>query len=83
LEALACQKPVVTTSIGAEGLHVSDGNELIISDDKEEMAQAIIKLFNTRDVSVHLGMNGREFVLKYHDWNVVLSKIDKWLLNFS
>ncbi len=42
-QALAFGLPVVTTSIGAEGLDVVDGAELLIADDDEDLAERVIR----------------------------------------
>src|SRR5262245_49218741 len=42
-EAMAMEKPVVSTSIGAEGLPVDHGSELLIADTPEEFAGAVVR----------------------------------------
>jgi glycosyltransferase involved in cell wall biosynthesis len=42
--SLAAGLPVVTTTIGAEGLEVEDGRELLIADDPDEFAERIVRL---------------------------------------
>jgi GT2 family glycosyltransferase len=43
-EAIAAGLPVVTTSIGAEGMELSDGDHALIADDPEAFAQAVVRL---------------------------------------
>ena len=44
LEAFACRSPVVSTTLGAEGLDVVDGQHLLLGDDPAEFADAIVSL---------------------------------------
>lgn len=45
LEALACQTPVVSTTLGAEGLVVEHGKHLLLADKPEDFAAAILELY--------------------------------------
>lgn len=81
LEAMACEKPVVTTHIGAEGLNVSDGENILIADSAGEIAKRIGHLFEDQDRCRTIGRKAREFILKNHDWNAVLPKINDWAEN--
>ncbi len=71
LEAMAMGMPVVTNSIGAEGLDVKDGRELIVKDDYTEIVSAVKELLNNEALRKDLGERGQKFVQQYHDWNVV------------
>lgn len=44
LEAGACLTPVVSTTLGAEGLDVGDGREIIMADRPNDFAKAVIRL---------------------------------------
>jgi glycosyltransferase involved in cell wall biosynthesis len=44
LEAFACRSPVISTTLGAEGLDVVDGQHLLLADGAEEFAEAIVTL---------------------------------------
>jgi glycosyltransferase involved in cell wall biosynthesis len=44
-QSLAAGLPVVTTRIGAEGLDVSDGREMLIRDDPKGFASALVRLY--------------------------------------
>jgi polysaccharide biosynthesis protein PslH len=49
-EAMAMAKAMVSTSIGAEGLEVTDGRDLIIADNAAEFSAAIIRLLREPDL---------------------------------
>jgi glycosyltransferase involved in cell wall biosynthesis len=55
LEGLTLGKAIVTTSIGAEGIPVQSGKELIIADAPEAFAKAVIQLINNPDHIQQLG----------------------------
>jgi glycosyltransferase involved in cell wall biosynthesis len=56
--ALSFGLPVVTTSIGAEGMDLVHGHHAMISDDPEEFAGAIVKVYNDRELWQRLSDNG-------------------------
>ena len=57
LEAGACNLPVVSTTLGAEGLDVEDGTHLLIADDPEAFSNAILRLLHDRKLAIKLGRN--------------------------
>jgi polysaccharide biosynthesis protein PslH len=46
LDMLAFGQPVITTSIGKEGINVFDGNQILIADTVDDFVKKIIKFFN-------------------------------------
>ena len=62
LEAMACGCAIVTTSIGAEGLGVSDGRELLIADTPLEFASAVGRLLNDSSLRWALGSRARRLI---------------------
>jgi glycosyltransferase involved in cell wall biosynthesis len=57
LEAGACRKPVVSTTLGAEGLPVEHGESIMLADSVEGFAEAIIRVLLDRDLAERLGGN--------------------------
>ena len=49
-DAIAAGVPVVTTSIGAEGMSLEDGRHALIADDAEGFAAAVIRLMDDDDL---------------------------------
>lgn len=68
LEALACGCPVISTTIGAEGLHAVDGQHLLLRDTAESFADAIVTLIEDPVQAAALGRTGREWVVNTHAW---------------
>lgn len=72
LEAAAYGLPVVSTTVGAEGLNFEDGKTIIIEDDDLKFAAACIKLFRNRDYAEIIGLNARKAVRRYSRDSVLL-----------
>jgi glycosyltransferase involved in cell wall biosynthesis len=54
LESFAHRIPVVSTTLGAEGLEVEDGVHLLLADDPEQLAAATVRLLNDRQLRLSL-----------------------------
>ena len=71
LEAMASGVPVVSTTLGAEGLDVRDGENILIVDTNEKLADAIIKVIVDAEQRNHLILGGRTLVTKRYDWSTL------------
>jgi len=84
LNAMAYGLPVVTTSIGNEGIEAIADREILIADTPEEFARKVIMLLNDRELRVKIGEAGRRFVAERFDSNRMLSKLDRlWETNLK
>jgi len=79
VEALSMKKPIVTTSIGCEGIDVENDHHLLIRDDPEAFAEAVVRLMNDKALSRRITEAGNEMVIRTYDWGVIGSSIDKAL----
>ena len=68
LEAMAMRKALVSTSLGCEGLSVVSGKHLIVADQPEAFAQAVIELLNNPEKRQALGTAGRALVEAEYSW---------------
>ena len=68
LEALSMGKAVVSTSLGAEGLELTDGEHLLIADEPENFAGAVAELLNDPAKRKKLGENGQKLVTGKYQW---------------
>lgn len=71
LEALAMAKPVVSTNVGAEGLDVTHGEDIVIADDANAFAAAIHGLWRDEDVRQRLGCAGRALIERQYRWEQI------------
>jgi glycosyltransferase involved in cell wall biosynthesis len=65
LEALAMGKAIVSTRLGCEGLDVVSGKHLIVADQAEEFAQAVVGLLQNAEQRAVLESAGREIAETY------------------
>ncbi|MDX2075871.1 MAG: glycosyltransferase family 4 protein [bacterium] len=70
LEALACGCPVVSTTIGAEGLGAVDGVNMLLRDTPQSFADGVIHLLNHPQQAHQMGVEGREWVVSKHGWGM-------------
>ena len=76
LEAMASALPVVTTSVGAEGLGVCDNEEALIRDSLDSLADAAIGILKDSNLAASLGERGKDFVERNYTWDKSAEKLD-------
>jgi sugar transferase (PEP-CTERM/EpsH1 system associated) len=69
LEAMAAGVPVVSTTLGAEGLEVQHDENILIADTNEQFLEAIISLVTIKARHNHLVVAGRALVSRRYDWS--------------
>jgi|WetSurMetagenome_2_1015567.scaffolds.fasta_scaffold13484_3 polysaccharide biosynthesis protein PslH len=77
LEFLAYGKAVVTTRVGAEGISVRHGEELIIADTPEEFASGVALLLRDGKTRERLGQKGRDLVKSQFDPGLLAGAFEK------
>lgn len=80
LEAMAMKVPVVSTSLGSQGIDVTDGEQLFIRDNIEEFAEAVIKLLEDEKERNKLINNGRRLVEERYSWSSIVETLEPKLL---
>lgn len=75
LEALAAGTPVVSTSMGIEGLDLQHEREVLIADDPEAFAAQVIRLIEDKTLRASLSRRGRLRMEQSYGWDVVLSRL--------
>jgi glycosyltransferase involved in cell wall biosynthesis len=68
LEAMAVGRPIVSTSLGAEGIPSNDGENIIIADNPEGFAAGIEQLLKNRALYDQIRQEGRKLVEEKYDW---------------
>lgn len=71
LNAWALGKPVVSTSLGCEGLRAVDGENILVRDDPREFAKAIVSVLGNETLRRQLGARGRATVERLYSWDVI------------
>jgi polysaccharide biosynthesis protein PslH len=67
-EAMAMRKAVVSTSVGAEGLPVRHGENILLADTPEDFARSVISLLRDSDQRNRLGAAARSLVQEKYSW---------------
>ena len=74
LESMAFGRPVISTSIGCEGLHVCNNENIIISDKPEKFAMKTIELLQNVNFREKISKNGRNLVEHNYSWESIAKK---------
>ncbi|HMH50448.1 MAG TPA: glycosyltransferase [Candidatus Acidoferrum sp.] len=69
LEAWAMRKAVVSTSLGAEGLRVSDGNNILLADSPSDFAARIDRLLGDAALRARIADGGYQTAQSRYDWS--------------
>ncbi|MEI8137913.1 MAG: glycosyltransferase family 4 protein, partial [Bacteroidota bacterium] len=75
IEGMAYGKPIVSTSVGAEGIYCDTKKDLIIADNSEDFSNAVIELLNNPVKRIALEKNAASFAYKEFDNKNVVSKL--------
>ena len=76
LEAWAAGVPVVSTTIGAEGLPVRDGETALLADGAEAFAGAVTRLLTCTELRQSIGKAGRLLLEKEFTWETAWKKLE-------
>ena len=69
VEGLAMAKPIVSTTLGCEGIDVEHGRHLLVADTAAAFADAVVGLFDDPAAGRALGLAGRELVESRYSWS--------------
>jgi len=76
-EALAAGCPVVSTSLGAEGLELVDGEHLSLADGEAPFADALQRLLADPALAAEQARAGRERVLEHNTWSALGERLGR------
>jgi len=82
-ESMAAGTPVVSTTIGAEGLDVRDGETISRADSAEDFAAACCALLGDEDRRTRLAEAGRALVTERFSWETVTDQFEQILLEHA
>lgn len=77
LDAWCWGIPIVSTTVGAEGIDVYDGENILIGDDAAAFARAVVRVMKDPDLAQRLRDHGREWVGERYNWRTVYHKWDE------
>ena len=77
LEAMAMGKATVSTSVGAEGLGVRAGENIVLADNAEAMTREVVALLKSSEKRQALEWQARRFAEKHGGWDRVGSRLEE------
>lgn len=78
LEALACDLPIVSTTLGAQGVQVKHGESIMIADNPCDFAQAIVTLLHNPKMRKTLARNGHKIL--HDEYTTIVNSRRIWQL---
>jgi glycosyltransferase involved in cell wall biosynthesis len=79
LEAMGMGVPVISTTIGAEGIEHTTGKNILLADDPAGFAKAVIKLVENGKLAEDLATSAYMLVKNKYDWNIIGNKMSEYL----
>jgi glycosyltransferase involved in cell wall biosynthesis len=77
LDAWSWGLPIVSTTIGAEGIEVQPEHDILIADTPAAYADAVVRLLKDPVLASRLGQNGRKTVLQKYNWQTIYPAWDE------
>lgn len=69
--------PIVSTTIGAEGIAVQNGVDILIADTAADFADAVIRVLQSPELQQALAENGRRTVVQKYNWRTIYTQWDE------
>ena len=76
LNALAQGMPIISTTLGAEGIAVRDGEHLLLADDPADFGAAVLRVLHDPALAARLGAAGRRLAEEQYDYRVACAPMD-------
>ncbi len=76
IEAMAAGRAVISTSIGAEGINIENGENILIADTPEEFFDGIKKCVTNETFCLTLGQNARQLVFRDHSNQKLIIRLE-------
>jgi sugar transferase (PEP-CTERM/EpsH1 system associated) len=80
LEALSMELPVVSTTVGAEGLELTNGKHLLLADSPADFADTVAKVCEDAELRKTLGKAGRQRVEERYGWDQLSIRLEQFLV---
>jgi glycosyltransferase involved in cell wall biosynthesis len=76
VEAMACGTPVVSTSVGCQGLEVIDGKHLLIAGNEADFSRRVVELLSDCQRAQMLAAAGRKLVEETYGWGTIIGGLE-------
>ena len=77
LEAMSMELPCITSTLANNALAAKIGEEILIGNDANEVAEAVFELIEHPELRAKLSVAGREFVVNQYTWESSGTKLSK------
>jgi len=77
LEYFSCGLPVISTSVGAEGLDVTNNTNILIEDDVDGFVNSLVNILEDKELRRKMGVAARELVIKKYDWMIIGKQLNE------
>lgn len=78
IEGMALGKPIISTTIGAEGIACQDGKDILLANDPEAFLAAVSQFVENPELCKEIGHNARQLIENNHSLEQVLLKFEKF-----
>lgn len=75
LDALSMSKPIVSTTMGCEGIAVTPGHDVLIADTPDEFVEQVERLHASEELRASLGLAARSLAMEKYSWPVIGRKL--------
>ncbi len=76
LEAMASGVAVITTSLGAAGLHLKHREHVLIGETSNEIVRNLQDILIDKDLYTLISQNARKLIEEKYDWNIIVKKLE-------
>jgi sugar transferase (PEP-CTERM/EpsH1 system associated) len=76
-EAMALEKAIVSTTIGAEGLPLESGTHLLLADEPAKFAEAVVRVLSDKQLATGLGRRAAATVREQFGWDRAAGKFEE------
>jgi glycosyltransferase involved in cell wall biosynthesis len=75
IEGMSHAKPIVTTSVGCEGIDAPNGSTLFIANTPEEFSKYVISLLSDKEKMVSMGQKASRFVYQHYNNTILIAQL--------
>ena len=78
LEGMAMEKAIVSTTLGAEGIHAVPGRDLLVADEPGAFADAVVRILEDPGLARRLGESGRRLAESRYSWAAAAEALERF-----
>jgi glycosyltransferase involved in cell wall biosynthesis len=71
-------KAIVSTTLGAEGIEAAPERDILIADEPEGFAAAVVRLLDDPGLAARLGRSARRLAVERYSWRAAASRLEQF-----